>query len=98
MHLPPIALAIIREYSRPVTRPDWKNLNRLPLHKLYKEIMYKKTTSWKYTNIMRMFIYDIQRGTRWSELYEYSKKYGMKACSDKFGIQYKELENILIVY
>jgi hypothetical protein len=96
MNLPFNALALIREYSRPVTRPDWRNLNRLPLYKLYKEIMCKKNTKWNYGKIFQVFIIHIQRGFTWSELDTYAKLYGIKICSEISGIQYKELEKILI--
>ena len=95
MNLPPIALALIREYSKPLTRPDWRKLNRLPLYKLYIEIMNKKNTSWNYRRVMQIFIFNIQRGINWSDLHVYSNIYGIKKCSEKFGIQYNELEQIL---
>ena len=96
MNLPPIALSLIHDFSRPVTRPDWRKLNRLPLYKLYDEIMEKKQKqSWNYSSQIRLFIYNIQMGNNWSDLRDYSKKYGLKQCSEHFGIQYKELEHIL---
>ena len=95
MNLPSNALVLIREYSRPITRPDWRKLNRLPMYKLYKEIMRKKNTSWDYAKIFQIFIIDIQRGFTWSELKIYAQMYGMKVCSELSGIQYKELEQIL---
>ena len=97
MNLPSNALILIREYSRPVTRPDWRKLNRLPLYKLYKEIMHKKNTSWNYGKIFQIFIINIQRGVAWSDLYLYTKLYGMKKCCEFSEIQYKELEQILLI-
>ena len=50
MNLPTRALALVCEYSKPVTRPDWRKLNRLPLYKLYGEIMKKKqNNTWIYS-------------------------------------------------
>jgi hypothetical protein len=95
MNLPYNALVLIREYARPLTRPDWRNLNRIPLYKLYKEIMHKKNTNWNYGKIFQLFIINIQRGFAWSELDIYSKLYGIKICSEITGIEYKVLEKIL---
>ena len=96
MELPDDVLQIIREYSKPVTRPDWRTLNRLPLYKLYDEIMEKKQNGrWNYTPLLRMFVYDIQRGNCWSDLYRYCNLHGIKACSQHFGIQYDELVHLM---
>jgi hypothetical protein len=96
MELPDDVLQIIREYSKPLTRPDWRTLNRLPLHKLYREIMINKNKpNWNYSVVLHKFIYDIQRGKKWSDLYEYSEMYGIDSCSKQFGIQLSELMYIL---
>ena len=96
MELPDDVLQIIREYSKPLTRPDWRTLNRLPIHKLYQEIMKKKNKpTWNYSYVLRKFVYDIQRGKRWSDLYDYSEMYGIELCSRRFGIQLSELIYIL---
>lgn len=34
-HLPPRALALIKEYSKPLTRPNWRTLQRMTLDKFY---------------------------------------------------------------
>ena len=38
MELPDDVLLIIREYSKPLTRPDWRTINPLCLHILYNEL------------------------------------------------------------
>ena len=96
MNLPTLALALVREYSKPVTRPDWRKLNRLPLYKLYDEIMKKKqNNTWIYGSVFQKFVYDIQRGNSWSDLYRYCNLHGIKACSQHFGIQYDELVHLM---
>ena len=96
MEFPDDILRIIREFSRPLTRPDWRTLNRLPLQNLYHEIMEKKNRpNWKYTTILLCFVYDIQRGKRWNDLYDYAVMYGVQQCSEKYGIQYSVLYSIL---
>ena len=39
MELPEDILQIIREYSRPITRPDWRKLHKMPCER-YKNIFY----------------------------------------------------------
>ena len=96
MELPDDVLQLIREYSKPLTRPDWRTLNRLPLHQLYQEIMRNKNNpNWNYSLVLHKFVYDIQRGKRWIDLYEYSEIYGLEKCSIHFGIQFSVLIHIL---
>jgi hypothetical protein len=96
MEFPDDILRIIREFSKPLTRPDWRRLNRLPLQDLYHEIMEKKNNpKWRYTNILLCFVYDIQRGKPWNTLYDYAVMYGVRKCSEKYGIQYSVLYSIL---
>jgi len=96
MELPDDVLQIIREYSKPITRPDWRTLNRLPIHKLFHEIMKKKKKSnWNYRYVLQKFIYNILQGKRWVDLFDYSEKYGIELCSKRFGIQLSELIYIL---
>jgi hypothetical protein len=39
MELPDDVLAIIREYSRPITRPDWRTLHRMPDERYFEEFV-----------------------------------------------------------
>jgi hypothetical protein len=39
MELPQDVIQIIHEFSKPVTRPDWRTLHRLPYH-VYKDDFY----------------------------------------------------------
>jgi hypothetical protein len=41
MELPEDVLAIIKEYARPVTRPDWRTLHILP-NKIYRRELKKR--------------------------------------------------------
>lgn len=38
MELPDDVLTTIREFSRPTTRPDWRNLHRMTLSRLHSNI------------------------------------------------------------
>ena len=43
MELPNIALHLIREYSKPITRPDWRTLQRLTFYSIYSEVIQRRT-------------------------------------------------------
>ena len=40
--LPNIALHLISEYSKPITRPDWRTLRRLTFYSLYAEVIQRR--------------------------------------------------------
>ena len=41
MELPEDVIQLIREYSKPMTRPDWRTLHKMPYH-LYKAECFKQ--------------------------------------------------------
>jgi hypothetical protein len=43
MELPNIALHLIREYSKPITRPDWRTLQRLTFYSVYSDVIQRRT-------------------------------------------------------
>ena len=90
MEFPDDVLAIIRAYSKPLTRPDWRKVKRICMGSLYNEIMKNKNK--KYTDILRTFISRILRHQTFWSLKEHVIKNGVKSCSEKYGIQ----ESILI--
>ena len=45
MFLPPRALTLIKEYSRPLTRPDWRTLQRMTFDNFY----YSLRLNWRQT-------------------------------------------------
>ena len=61
MELPDDVLQIIKEYSKPVTRPDWRTLHKMPQY-IYKYDCYSnyfKNTTHKIfnaNNLARIFI------------------------------------------
>ena len=50
MNLPVSALLLIKEYSKPLTRPDWRTLNRLSFYSLYSEVIQRRTYKRKVLN------------------------------------------------
>ena len=39
MHLPDDVLLIIKEYAKPVTRPDWRRLHKMTDDELYRRLL-----------------------------------------------------------
>ena len=56
MDLPDDVLALVREFSRPMTRPDWRNLRRMTLRRLHKAVAER----YNHTNLpaVRTFIFN----------------------------------------
>ena len=48
--LPANALKLIREYSKPLTRPDWRTLQIMPFKRLYNELIQYRYINKNYKN------------------------------------------------
>ena len=59
MFLPPRALALIKEYSRPLTRQDWRSIRRLNMGHIYIHIMNNKNKY--YPPVFNLFTKNIVR-------------------------------------
>ena len=69
MNLPDDVIAIIKEYSQPVTRPDWRKLHIMPSYAFHSAILYK---------------YNRLRMSRWRRvIYEFVRRYSREP-QDKF--------------
>jgi len=55
MELPDDVLRIIREYSRPVTRPDWKQLQKMTHAKFGTQLFIQCRTRYRTPLFMRTF-------------------------------------------
>ena len=77
--LPSRALQIIRDYSRPMTRPDWRKSKPLitifRLYLLIKYVMYTPIIS-PTKRLHSMILYNISE-TEWYYAYVYIKCYGL---------------------
>lgn len=63
LELPDDVLAIINEYARPMTRPDWRTLHKMPYYRYKQECYsnYFKNSRHKIfnaNNLARIFIYN----------------------------------------
>ena len=73
--LPSCALSLIREYSKPVTRPDWRTKHSMNIFCIYTDLRKKKM--WGQKNFWRslypLIIYKIEK-TDWFDKYMYVLK------------------------
>jgi hypothetical protein len=93
MEFPPEIVRIISEYSKPVTRPNWRNIRRVCMGDLYNEIMHNKNR--RYTRLLAKFVQNIQLHKSFAGLQSHVNNYGFKSCSEKFGIQQSILIKIM---
>ena len=100
--LPLRILNLIREYSKPLTRPDWRTLHKLSNYDLFYYISHSKI----YYDVCTTLIYNI-RETPWYCMYLYVEVWGIEKAAIKYntsiyallqinGIQYALLQHNII--
>ena len=88
MQLPDDVLAIIREYSMPLTRPDWRTLKPLSGHLLYINL---NDLRFNYNNPLYRRVFNQLIKTTWGEMYFYIRIWGIVDASEHFKITKNEL-------
>lgn len=58
MELPEDVLRIVKEYSMPITRPDWRTLHLMPNH-IYKQMLMKYSLIYSHQNMYYVKIKNI---------------------------------------
>ena len=89
MQLPDDVLSIIREYSKPLTRPDWRTINPLCLHVLYTEIYDILFNGSSRPLFKRVFNHLCN--SQWGSIYNYIRVWGMHDASLHFKLSVQEL-------
>ena len=87
--LPCRALSLIREYSKPLTRPGWRNSN--PVISQFKLYSYLKNNKHKYYKLKTNLLRRIQK-TDWYYNYTYIQHFGMDQFYYDFG--YRDILHI----
>ena len=98
MILPPTALALIREYSQPITPANWRQRKWLCVGDMYKEINKYKQISHKYDihfELYKRFLKNVQGNNSWSILSDYVCFIGLTHAAEEFEINEKVLLKIL---
>jgi hypothetical protein len=90
MQLPDDVLILIREYSKPLTRPDWRTLrplsSRLLYHELYTILCNSSIPCKVYKRVFNNLI-----NTQWGETYLYIRMWGIQDASVHFKKTIHEL-------
>ena len=91
MELPEDVLQIIREYSKPVTNPNWRNRQWICVGDLYKDVLRHDIQDTPRNKIIlyQRFIDNVRNQHHWDDLYAFQKIYGMDELSQCYGIKLK---------
>ena len=89
MALPHNVLCLIREYSKPLTRPDWRTLHHLSNYQL----LYCITND-KIPMPLLDTIYINMRSSLWFCMYAYIELWGVTNAGIRYGMPAKELMQI----
>jgi hypothetical protein len=97
MELPEDVLQIIREYSKPVTHPNWRNRQWICVGDLYKDILQQDINIAPTTTIFlyQQFMLNVHNNNCWWDLYVYKNKYGIAEMSKFYGINPKICDVIM---
>jgi len=86
--LPCRAVTLIREYSRPLTRPDWRFIQRLTTFDLYSHVFCHLIPQ---TSLMKLIHYNIVVCTQWYKIYTTIKLFGIKMASEQYKMSCQEI-------
>ncbi len=90
MELPSRPLLLIREYSKPLTRPDWRSIRRISAFDIYHYVYVSLRIQ---TPLMEIIFYNMQY-TNWYNMYCNVQIIGLQKTSIKYNIPVEELLRI----
>jgi hypothetical protein len=96
MQLPDDVLLIIREYSKPVTRPDWRTCCPLSGHVLYTclntdlRVLRHTQIIWE-TLVLYKRVFNYLINTHWGKVYMMTRLFGIQYSSIHFETTIQEL-------
>lgn len=103
--LPSNVIRLIREYSKPVTRPDWRTVCPLTFKRYYIDIVRNRDINKIYEKVYWSFVdYDEYQLKQYnikhhiSAIYSCINLYGIKKCSEEFNIHEHVLKEIKYKY
>jgi hypothetical protein len=88
--LPFRALSLIHDYSRPLTRPDWRFIQRLTTFDLYSHVFCHLRQQ---TPLMVMIYYNILN-TKWYNIYSVIKLFGIYIAAEQYKMTCQEILRI----
>jgi len=95
MELPDDVLQIIREYSKPITHPNWRKRKWICVGDLYTDIFKQYIGCSKKRKLYLRFIRNIQKDNSWVELYLFVAEYGILEMSSFYDIKLKVCYDII---
>ncbi len=92
MELPDDVLAIIRDYIKPITRPDWRTICPLPGHVLYMQLnsLRFKCINRSDRKVFNKVFKNLTK-TTWGETYFYIRIWGIHDASKHFKTTIEDL-------
>jgi hypothetical protein len=87
MELPSRPLLLIREYSKPLTRHDWRTMRKMTNYKLYNIIERVATRN---VNLV-MLIQTNMRESVWYQLFSFMQVWGLQNTAECHHISQEEL-------
>ena len=104
-NLPLNAKKLISEYSKPLTRPDWRTVCPLTIKRYYTDIVRNIDINKIYKNVYYLFLdygeYEIKQfkiNHHISAIYSCINLYGIEKCSEHFNIHKHVLTEIKYEY
>ena len=91
--LPYRVLLLIKEYSKPLTRPDWRTI-----HKMTKYHLFFCITQNTISNELSHIILNNMRHNIWSYMYEYIETWGIYTASIHFNLSIHEIMKLHDMY
>lgn len=85
--MPSRALSLIREYSRPLTRPDWRTIQRITTFDLYSHVYCHLRPQ---TPLMQRIYYNIL-DTVWYNIYSVIKLFGIHMATKQYKMTVQEI-------
>jgi hypothetical protein len=95
MELPDDVLQLIRDYSKPVTHPNWRNRQWICVGDLYKDIFKQYINCSKRRKLYLQFIRNIQKNNCWIDLYLFVTEHGIHEMSHFYDIKLKVCRDII---
>jgi hypothetical protein len=86
--LPSRAVCLIRDYSRPITRPDWRTLQKMTTFDLYAHVHLRFQSP-----LMELIFYNMQYSD-WYNIYYTIKLMGIYITSIKYNMTPEEILRI----
>ena len=96
MFLPLRALKLISEYSKPLTRPDWRNIRRIKnMGHIYNDIMNNKNNY--YPPVFKLFTKNIVRNYSYRYIMDIVILKGKEYASNKLNIPLNVLNTLNLI-